>query len=603
MNTNTNNNMTATIRERVRKWMPLEDLLPDRLPAFVRSPAYFFGVITLSSLVLLIITGVLLSAFGPQWWHDSGVGHFVNSVHFWCAQVFFFSLTLHLWTEFFKGAWRHGRRWTWLTGALLFVGGIGTAFTGYLSQTNFDAQWIAASAKDALNGVLIGAFFNTMNFGQMYGFHVLILPVLLVVLVVIHLVMVRIRGVVRPYALSVEAERAREERWGGPLGPGWSSWFSGRRRSRGSRDSKGLNTSTASSTASSTLPTLPTLPIERPIPSDQERYYAGIRMMPYDLIREGLIALALVAIVGVVLAGVLSSPDDPPLTIQQYAQEKPVDFVTVATSEISGTSLLSQYGPPYNNGTGSVQYLGPISLQQLGGVHIPIDTAQTYVIEPLTIAAQSDPKLAADLKTFQNANADQQTRWEDAYATALGNAKGDNGQLTVPPGDYGPYGTMMGRLQGLAASGALDGLLQRSKGFYQNDFTKPLLFLAESALPDKADQANLLGSQWGMMNETHNYPGQTWLWLYTMWYQIPPFTTSAAANADALIWLIMGVLTFLLVIFPFIPYVNRLPYRLGVHRLIWREYYQQAKARVTTQAAPAMSLDLPADVGPSPQVP
>lgn len=570
-----NMNLTTNIRERVRKWMPLEDLLPDQLPGFVRSPSYFFGIVTLASMVMLIITGVVLSAFGPQWWHDSGVGHFVNGVHFWCAQAFFFSLTLHLWTEFFKGSWRHGRRWTWVTGALLFVGGIGTAFTGYLSQTNFDAQWIAVSAKDALNGVLIGSFFNAMNFGQMYGFHVLILPLFLVVLVVIHLVMVRVRGVVRPYALDVQTERAREEHWGGPLGPGWSPWFSGRRKK---------------------VAALPAA--ERVIASDQPRYYAGIRMMPYDLVREGLIALGVVAILGIVLSGVLSSPDDPPLTIQQYAQEKPVDFVTTATAEISGTSVISQYGPPYNNGTGSVQYIGPVSLQQLGGVHIPIDTAQTYVLGPLGIAAQSDPKLATDLKTFQGASTDQQTKWEDAYTTALGSARGDNGQLTVPPGDYGPYGTMMSGLHGLAASGALDGILLKSKGFYQNDFTKPLLFLSEGALPDKANEFNLLGSQWGMMNETHNYPGQTWLWLYTMWYQLPPFTTTAAANADALVWLLMGVLTLLLVIFPFIPYVNRLPYRLGVHRLIWREYYREAKARGVK--APAPSVALPSEIEPAP---
>ena len=29
-----------------------------------------------------------------------------------------------------------------------------------------------------------------------------------------------------------------------------------------------------------------------------------------------------------------------------------------------------------------------------------------------------------------------------------------------------------------------------------------------------------------MMNETGNYPGQAWLWLYTFWYQVPPFSTS-----------------------------------------------------------------------------
>lgn len=26
----------------------------------------------------------------------------------------------------------------------------------------------------------------------------------------------------------------------------------------------------------------------------------------------------------------------------------------------------------------------------------------------------------------------------------------------------------------------------------------------------------------------------------------------------------------------FLPYLNRLPYYLGVHRLIWREYYRDA---------------------------
>lgn len=112
-------------------------------------------------------------------------------------------------------------------------------------------------------------------------------------------------------------------------------------------------------------------------------------------------------------------------------------------------------------------------------------------------------------------------------------------------------------------------------GFYQNDFTKPLLFLAEDALPTKAAQFNLLGSQWGMMNETGNYPGQAWLWLYTFWYQIPPYNTSP--NADALVLVTMGILTALLVVFPYLPYLNRLPYYLGVHRLIWREYYHDMR--------------------------
>src|SRR5579864_6482088 len=276
-------NITTGIRERARTWIPLEDLLPDHMPAFVRSPAYFFGVVSLSSLVLLILSGILLAAFGPQWWHLNAIGHFVNSLHFWCAEAFFFSMTLHLWTAFFKGAWRHGRKLTWVSGAIIFLAAISTAFTGYLSMTNFSAQWIAAQGKDALNSIGIGAFFNLLNFGQMYGFHIVLLPLLLIVLIGMHLLMVRIRGIVRPYAPTLEEERAREALWGG-----------GRRK------------------PAQTTPATP-----RPRPSDQASYYRGLRMMPYDLIREGLIALVAVFVLVVAFAGFLSSPDEPPLTLQQ----------------------------------------------------------------------------------------------------------------------------------------------------------------------------------------------------------------------------------------------------------------------------------------------
>ena len=44
-----------------------------------------------------------------------------------------------------------------------------------------------------------------------------------------------------------------------------------------------------------------------------------------------------------------------------------------------------------------------------------------------------------------------------------------------------------------------------------------------------------------MMNETGNFPGQAWLWLYTLWYQVPPMNTSS--NGDVEVWAIMMVLT------------------------------------------------------------
>ena len=66
--------------------------MPDRQPAYVASWIYVFGVLTIASLAVVIVTGVVLSIFGPAWWHVSTVGLFVNSLHLWSVEVFFFAM-------------------------------------------------------------------------------------------------------------------------------------------------------------------------------------------------------------------------------------------------------------------------------------------------------------------------------------------------------------------------------------------------------------------------------------------------------------------------------------------------------------------------------
>ncbi len=206
------NNWTLAVRQRLAKDFPPDQVLPDKQPSYVRSAVYLFGALTIASFAIIIVTGTVLAIFGPQWWHTNGIGHFFNSLHLWSVEAFFFCMVIHLWGMFYLGAWRDGRGRTWAFGAIAFVVSIGTAFTGYLSQSNFDSQWIAVSAKDAMNAIGIGGFFNVLNFGQMYGFHILVLPVLLVALVVFHIVLVRLRGVVRPYPAKDEAARAVHQR-------------------------------------------------------------------------------------------------------------------------------------------------------------------------------------------------------------------------------------------------------------------------------------------------------------------------------------------------------------------------------------------------------
>jgi quinol-cytochrome oxidoreductase complex cytochrome b subunit len=107
-------------------------------------------------------------------------------------------MVVHLWGKFWMAAWRGRRALTWMTGAVAFVGSIGTAFTGYLSQSNFDSQWISTQAKDGLNAVGIGAYFNVLDPGQMLLWHVALLPTVVGALIVLHVILVRRHGVVPP---------------------------------------------------------------------------------------------------------------------------------------------------------------------------------------------------------------------------------------------------------------------------------------------------------------------------------------------------------------------------------------------------------------------
>jgi len=191
-------NWTLALRRLLIARLPPEHLLPDRQPYYVGSWVYVFGVVTIAALVWVVASGVVLAFFGPQWWHLSAVGHFFNSVHYWSVQLLFVFMVLHLWGQYFAAGWRDGRAPTWMVGVVIFVVSLLTAFTGYLSQQNFDSQWIALSAKDATNSLGVGAFFNVLNFGQMYGLHVMLLPVAVTALVTVHILQIRLRGVVKP---------------------------------------------------------------------------------------------------------------------------------------------------------------------------------------------------------------------------------------------------------------------------------------------------------------------------------------------------------------------------------------------------------------------
>ncbi len=301
-----------------------------------------------------------------------------------------------------------------------------------------------------------------------------------------------------------------------------------------------------------------------------DRSWSG-RNREYDLLKEFVVALVVVGLLTAGLAALFSSPDEPQVTLTSWSRSTPNDFVATAATELDGTSASATYGAPYNHAPGAGQKIGPVALQHIAGVTQPVDAATDFVLRPLS-GIPGDVALTTALNSWNTAPAPQQAAWSGDYDTALQKAP-DNNPANVAAGNYGPVPVMLDRLLGLAKAGGLDGALLLQGAFFQTDYTKPLLFIADGTyLADKGNQEHLAGKQWGMMNETGNYPGQSWLWLYTFWYQVPPFTTSG--NADALVMVVMAVLSIGLVCVPFIPGLRSIPRWIPVHRLIWRSYYR-----------------------------
>lgn len=292
---------------------------------------------------------------------------------------------------------------------------------------------------------------------------------------------------------------------------------------------------------------------------------------PYDILKEGAIALLVVVIVTLLLAIVFGSPDVPSITIKSWSNAAPLDFTQDAFSQLNQTSETATYGAPYNHASVG-QELGPLALAKWAGVTIPINTVKAYVVDPLR-SLPPQPGLTAALHAWSSASSATRSGWLKHYGAANARLHVVDGTIEPVATSAGPVPVMMQSLLTMARSGALDEALGNEDGFYDTDYTLPLLFLEDGNYLDaQAVRQHLDGDQWGMMNETGNYPGQAWLWLYTFWYQVAPFNSSG--NGDVLVWALMMLLSVVLLLVPFIPGLRSIPRRTRVYRLIWREHYR-----------------------------
>ena len=136
---------------------------------------------------------------------------------------------------------------------------------------------------------------------------------------------------------------------------------------------------------------------------------------PYDIIKEGTIALVVMSLLVVMLSVLFGSPDDRPATLRQWSHSDPVDFATTAFAELNGSSGTAGYGQPYNNTPNATQTIGPLALQRWMGVHIPVHPDADFVLAPLA-TLPDNPAISAALQQWKLSSETERAMWMDNYA-------------------------------------------------------------------------------------------------------------------------------------------------------------------------------------------
>ena len=289
------------------------------------------------------------------------------------------------------------------------------------------------------------------------------------------------------------------------------------------------------------------------------------------------------------MAGLLSSPDLPPLSVQTWAKASAADFVGTAAAELDGTALAASYGPPYNNGTSAVQQVGPVNWQKLAGVTQPINAAQTFVLSPLSKLAPTTPALATALGTYTSASsgaaADLGHGLRQGRCTS--NKVPFNGGMPGRAGGWPGAGDDVLRAQGGARAGRWTPTCWRRRKFYGTDYTKPLLFIADGGY-----YANLATSHAPDRRPVGRHERDRQLPRPAVALAVPAVVPRRAVQQLASsvdIWAVYltGVATILLLLVPFIPGLRDIPRLIPVHRLIWRGNWEPASRR--RWAAPAVA--------------
>ena len=147
-------------------------------------------------------------------------GWLIRSIHVWSKNFFIATVGLHLVTVLLARAYRRPRELTWISGVLLLFLVAGSGFSGYLLPWT-ELSYFATLVGTQIPGTLpwVGDFFVHFLRGgdqltgetltRFFAAHVILLPLAVGLLLAVHVLFTRIRGLSVPIGIGKEEVRDR----------------------------------------------------------------------------------------------------------------------------------------------------------------------------------------------------------------------------------------------------------------------------------------------------------------------------------------------------------------------------------------------------------
>jgi len=453
----------------------LESIMIKDVPSYGNKFFYSLGFLSMISFMVLIATGLIMTFYGPTWWLTNAVGQYTRSVHLWATQSFVIFIILHLLIVFLTSGFKKPRRLTWVIGVLMMFIVLAETDFGYVLRGDYSSQWRGLQGADFYNGSGLGNLLNTLNYNQIFGVHIVIIPFAILALLFFHYLLIRVLGIAKPYRKDVSVKT---------------------------------------------------------VPANHKLLF----------VRGGVLVSLIV-----LLAIFLPSPYIKPTTVQSIAQADPY---------IVGKTLLAEFTKNSDTATYS-DNIQPYTY----------DTRKVYIDAPYSQYLQTQADKTDQLALYNR----EKTDIQDQQLKVVG----DYFSKDTPSTNKPPVNSLMkviNSLTTMAQAGLYEPSLSSaaSSTDHLDGTTYVARFLSDTGvLKDKATALSITTDQYGMIREeTGNTPGAWWL-VPIGWLNHTVLAHDDNGDRDAAI--IFGSLLFTMLAFPFIPYVNQLPDRLNIYKLIWRE--------------------------------